>query len=780
MVLSITVRICQCFCVALLASAAAFAGGTSRLINLSARASVGTDATTLIGGFVIGPGGNATVLIRAVGPSLAAAPFFLAEAASDTTLTVFAAETGGRVIGANDDWKAEDASTFSAVGAFPFQSGSKDAALIVNLKPGSYTAHVTAKEASGGRLALLEIYEVDHTAGRLQNLSVRGQVGTGSGLIIAGFVVGEGVGASGVLVRAAGGALKPFGITEVLEDPTLAVTRSDNTIIIANDDWSGPVAQDASARSYLDGIFKQTGAFPLSAGSRDAAAVIWPATGAYTAQVRGVGDSTGVALVEIYYLSENLPVVDVIASKPNGDEDGVESVLFTITRTGNLEGELSVRYKVSGSAAPDLDYARLPGIVVLPAGVDRVELSPPLHKDNATEGAESVILTIEPDSFYKLGSSSVATAWIADGLGGFLEPARARYSLPGIAMAVFNSERVLAVGAAGTRKVGSGVLMLHTDSMQIASITKTMTATVVARLVEQGKLSWDSSLGQLYPELASTMSSLYRSVTIDMILRHQGGFPAWMDADTVVKQWTSTYLYLDNAGKRYEAVKYILSRSPAYNPGSASLYTNDGYLILGSICERITGVTWETLLKQMLFQPLGLNASGFGDPSADRSLDNVWGHIQQGRFFVPVDPQPESFGWVPFGTSYGVSVYSTVGDLAKYGIFHMRGDLGLENALSLASFRRLHHAVLTPIQTSPERYSAGFANDGELQSDGRWTNVQHWGNHGRGRTLFWFSPQNNIGVAVLTNGTDENTGIARSQIAELVNELTRRYRSNPP
>ena len=110
----------------------------------------------------------------------------------------------------------------------------------------------------------------------------------------------------------------------------------------------------------------------------------------------------------------------------------------------------------------------------------------------------------------------------------FLEEARERHGLPGIAAAVFNAERMIGVGAAGVRKVGSNAPLLYTDKLQTASITKTMTATITAQLLETGRLSWERTLAEAYPELTAAMDARYRAVTVEMLLRHSAGLPQWM------------------------------------------------------------------------------------------------------------------------------------------------------------------------------------------------------------------------------------------------------------
>jgi len=366
-----------------------------------------------------------------------------------------------------------------------------------------------------------------------------------------------------------------------------------------------------------------------------------------------------------------------------------------------------------------------------------------------------------------------------DDLNTFLEDVRARHALPGIVAAVFDKDGLRAVGAAGTRKVGSGVPIIHTDRLQIASIAKTITATIVATLIDRGRLSWTTTLGEIYPEYASTMLPVFRDVTVDDLLRHRAGLPRWMRNDDMVKSWVRQYPRASNRERRHEAVKYILAHPPEFPPRTREAYTNDAYLILGNICEQITNRAFEDLVGDDVQSPLGLPSLIFEEPSSDRSLDQPWGHVQQGERFVPYDPDPRGYDGVPFATPYGAGVSMSVVDVATYGRFHLRGDLGLEGALKSETFRRLHHTPPSDLPPAMQVAAAGFFNEGRADADGRWINVQHWGYYARGRTLLWFSPQANVGAVVLTNGTDEDEVKGMQPISEIVIALFKRYR-NPP
>jgi hypothetical protein len=265
-----------------------------RLVNMSIRTRAGVeDATLIVGVGVGGPGaiGTKPVLFRAVGPTLST--FNPEGVLADPVISAFRESTA---IAQNDDWSG--GFDFGTLGAFPLAgTAPRDAALYeVALPIGGYTLQITGKNNATG-LALAEIYDatpaslVTTNTPRLINVSARTQVGTGDSILITGFVVG-GTTPLRVLVRAVGPTLANFGVSGVLENPRLDLS-SVGARVGENDNWDGT--------AELKAAFASVGAFPLAADdSRDAALVVRLTPGNYTAQVSGVGGTTGVALVEVY------------------------------------------------------------------------------------------------------------------------------------------------------------------------------------------------------------------------------------------------------------------------------------------------------------------------------------------------------------------------------------------------------------------------------------------------------------------------------------------------
>jgi hypothetical protein len=268
-----------------------------RAINLSCRALVGTGAMQLIMGFVVGgqnSSGPADLLIRASGPALA--EFGVSGFLPDPKLLL---NSSGAVIASNQGWggSAQIASTAATVGAFPWTNPSSlDSALLESLPAGPYTAVISGASGDTG-VALGEVYDATPTMPgqvapqRLINMASRAEVGTGSGVLVAGFVVG-GVTSKTILLRASGPALAQFSVSGFLPDPQLRLSISGTTIA-TNSGWGG--------NAEISSIAASVGAFPwTNPSSLDAALLITLPPGDYTAVVSGASGDTGIALIEVY------------------------------------------------------------------------------------------------------------------------------------------------------------------------------------------------------------------------------------------------------------------------------------------------------------------------------------------------------------------------------------------------------------------------------------------------------------------------------------------------
>ncbi len=212
------------------------------LVNVSTRAYIGTGEQVLIGGFVISGTTPKKVLVRGAGPALL--DYGVTNAISNPMLRLV---RSGNEVGIDDDWgaptiggtAAEIAAAGDAVGAFRFPAGSSDAALLLSLAPGAYTAIVEGVNGATGT-GLVEVYDIDRSANKLINLSTRGFADRNGREMIGGFMVNGATGSTKrVLVRVLGPTLeRDFNMTGTLEDPFLEVHDANGALVFANDDWS--------------------------------------------------------------------------------------------------------------------------------------------------------------------------------------------------------------------------------------------------------------------------------------------------------------------------------------------------------------------------------------------------------------------------------------------------------------------------------------------------------------------------------------------------------------
>jgi hypothetical protein len=253
-------------------------GSVARFANISTRLKVRAGDNALIGGFIIAGREPSRVIIRAIGPSLP-----MPDTLANPTLEL--RDESGLLIASNDDWRStQEAEIIAAIPPV----NDRESAIVKTLNPGAYTAIVRDVNNAAG-VGLVEVYDLSQPANsRLANISTRGFVGTGDNVMIGGTIV---VGASTkVLFRAIGPSLANAGVINSLPDPTLQLYTGNGTLMIENDNWRLP--QGA--------LINATGLAPTD--DRESALSLILGPGAYTAIVRGVGDSTGVALVEAYQL----------------------------------------------------------------------------------------------------------------------------------------------------------------------------------------------------------------------------------------------------------------------------------------------------------------------------------------------------------------------------------------------------------------------------------------------------------------------------------------------
>lgn len=337
-----------------------------------------------------------------------------------------------------------------------------------------------------------------------------------------------------------------------------------------------------------------------------------------------------------------------------------------------------------------------------------------------------------------------------------LESARTQNRLPGLAAAVAREGKVAASGVTGVRRQGAADKIEPGDRFHIASCTKSMTATLAAIAVHEGRLRWTTPLADALPELAKTVRPEYRSATLEALLAHAARMPAYTR-------------FSPQRGAQLKALKgtpveqrlaflaeVLASEEPNDKTGDAA-YSNLGYTAAGAMVERAAGAPWEELVRREIARPLGMRSLGFGYPATAETPDQPRGHSESDGRVVEL-PLDDSYQLAVCLWPAG-AVHCSIGDLARYAADHLNGLLGRRALLPPALYQRLHR----PLHGGPDGFTLGWG----VRPDEHW-GVTHFGAGSGG----WFFvrivivPEHDTAVVAASN-----SGQAAAATKELVTEL---------
>ena len=344
-------------------------------------------------------------------------------------------------------------------------------------------------------------------------------------------------------------------------------------------------------------------------------------------------------------------------------------------------------------------------------------------------------------------ASTIAQAAPID-LSKQLAPIRESHKLPALAAAVVQGTNIVACGAVGLRRIGGSIPVTLEDKFHWGSLTKSMTATLAAMLVENNKLQWQSTLGDVFPDLKVTMHPDWSATTLEWLLQNRGGAPANLDANSL---WARMWKFSGKSTEhRMFLLKELTAKPPTQKPGSTFVYSNAGFSIAGAMTEHVVGKSWEETIQDRLFKQLGMSSVGFGAPATPGKEDQPWGHTLTATGFKPVPPGPGADN--PVGISPAGRAHGSILDLAKYAAFHLAGARGKGVILKSDTFKKLH----TPGPN--QEYAMG------------WMVVhRHWAKsnaltHSGSNTMFyaviWIAPEQDYAVVVATNAGGDAAGLA--------------------
>ena len=280
-------------------------------------------------------------------------------------------------------------------------------------------------------------------------------------------------------------------------------------------------------------------------------------------------------------------------------------------------------------------------------------------------------------------TSSLAQRGNDPDLAAILDPIRVKYHLPALAGAIFATDGVVEIAAVGVRKAGTDIPVTTHDLWHLGSDTKAMTAMLAGTFVAEKKLSWDDKIISYFPEIAEQMPAKIRNITIGQALSHEGGLAAGDDS----RYWTKLSPSGSLIEQRLSAAHKALI-SPEYQSGTYH-YSNNGYVVIAAILEKIAGKSWEDLMRERIFQPLGMTQAGFGGTGTVGQVDQPWPHFESGQ------PAPINGSTMDLPAILGPAglVHCTMNDWAKFLIDQLRGGSGMKALLPGDIYQAMQTAV---------------------------------------------------------------------------------------
>lgn len=329
----------------------------------------------------------------------------------------------------------------------------------------------------------------------------------------------------------------------------------------------------------------------------------------------------------------------------------------------------------------------------------------------------------------------------------FVDSIRTALSLPGLVVIVARSEGAPEIIVTGVRKVGTADSIQVTDRMHLGSNGKAITATMIGALVEQGRLTFETTLAEAFPDLAATMRAEYRGATVRQLLGHSAGIRQYTD----LREFGSFMrAAADTAAQRRAFAARVLSEKPLFAPGTKHMYSNAGFALAGMVAERITGQAYEKLVDSLVFRPLGGRAL-FGNPGTDPTPQPLGHVLARGNRPRLVDPRDAEYV-VPAVIAAAGDASVTLLDYGRFLQMHLRGMRGIDGVLKAATIRELHTAI-APVDSGTQ-VGAGWGI--AITKDGFETHG-HNGSGGAYIAIAAIQPARDFAVAILTNiGGDDD------------------------
>ncbi|HET9902274.1 MAG TPA: serine hydrolase domain-containing protein [Xanthobacteraceae bacterium] len=384
-------------------------------------------------------------------------------------------------------------------------------------------------------------------------------------------------------------------------------------------------------------------------------------------------------------------------------------------------------------------------------------------------------MTIRPLAAFALALTIAATpARAEESLSTLLEPVRNQYGLPALAAAVAKNGHTVAAGAVGTRVLGRDIPVTLDDRFHIGSDTKAMTATLAAMLVEEGRLRWESTIGEVLGAELPGLHPKFADITLERLLSHTGGIPT--DTREIYELYISGDAYEETLpGSRLRLLRAYGKHEPVVKADAPFQYSNLGYIAAGAMIEKAAGESWEQLIFERLFVPLGLKTAGLGPQATMGRLDAPVGHDVDENGKVTPRPWGPGADVPPVLGPAGVG-HMSIRDFVRWGAWNAGEGKRGPALVKPATLKRLHRQVVEmKIENPPPGTptSGGYALGWGLVAH-PWTGnrpvLVHNGSNSLNLATILVDPPNDLAIAIATNFPGKRADAALRKLTQALYE----------
>ncbi|MCW8925955.1 MAG: beta-lactamase family protein [Xanthomonadales bacterium] len=335
--------------------------------------------------------------------------------------------------------------------------------------------------------------------------------------------------------------------------------------------------------------------------------------------------------------------------------------------------------------------------------------------------------------------------------------------IPALAIGVMKEGEIIAQAVRGRKMLGQADVVQSNDTFHWGSITKSVTGTMIAKLIENGDLDWGTTIAEVLGDIP--MRDEYRNVTISQLMSHEAGIQQYNDfSPEMVDEIVAAAKGDRWQDKRRAFVSRVLMEEPLAPPGEVHAYSNAGITIAGYMAEVVTGKSWRALIEAHVFRPYGMTTAGFDWPASPERPNQPVGHWGDSAANYEAMEYGQMEDLINILAPAG-NIRSSIADLMRYGNAHLEGMSGKDGYLRAETVKRLHTARPDAVPWGDSFYTWGWGHN----ECGHFFDAPKCQAHNGGAGTFYAEikliPGRNMVLAYMANAAEPSEAIAAEVLA---------------